>query len=457
MSKFFKGIGRGIYKFFRAIYRIVDKLIIMPISRLVYNASKNTSANGNFDKMLNRPKALIILSLIFAVICFVLIEAKVINLVENEAEEIKNVPVSVFYNAEKYVVEDVPDSVDIIITGNKRDINLAKQLGDFKAELDLSKYTNPGSYKVNLKCSETVGSVKYIINPRYLSVTIKDRISEVRTVNYDVVGLDNINEKLSVGSVSLDTTEVVVKGSQDKLKDIASIKALVSVSQDEFKNADTYELTNIPLVAYDNNGSVVNNIEIVPNVLTGKLTLKSHHLSVPVSVATTGKLQNGKAIASITINNSSNYAIDIYGEENDIKNISSVPVTINVEGYGSESAKTYNVTIKKPTGVKYMSTTNATITASFGDEEQKTVDVSVISNKNLAEGLSANITNKKSIPIIVKGVKSNIDKIDASQIKAYVDLSGLEVGTHEVEVKVENDNPLLNYEVASTISIQISK
>ncbi len=143
MSKLLKKIGRVIFRLFEGIFKIIDKIIIMPISRLVYNINKAFTGNNKFNKLLNTPKFLIILSLVFAVICFLLIDNKVINLVENEAEVIKNVPVNVLYNAEAYVVENVPDTVDIIITGRKSDIYLAKQLGDFSVELDLSKYTKP--------------------------------------------------------------------------------------------------------------------------------------------------------------------------------------------------------------------------------------------------------------------------------------------------------------------------
>ena len=47
---------------------------------------------------------------------------------QNEAEVIQNQPVKVLYNEEAYVVEGLVDSVDIILTGNKSAIYLAKQL-----------------------------------------------------------------------------------------------------------------------------------------------------------------------------------------------------------------------------------------------------------------------------------------------------------------------------------------
>lgn len=465
MNKFLKKIGRVIYTIFAAFFKVIDKWIIMPISRLVYNISKSTKNNNtNFNKLLNRPHFLIVLSLIFAVICFLLIDNKVISLVENEAEIIKNVPVNLIYNEEAYVVENIPDTVDITITGRKSDIYLAKQLGEFAVELDLSKYNEPGTYKVYFTYSKSIDSVDYILDPSYLTVTIKDKVSEVHSVSYDLVSTDDLDKKLNVESITLDSSEVIVKGSQDALNEIASIKALVSVSSKDDNNDDTeeytekgtYEMTNIPLVAYNKKGEILKNVEIVPQTITGTLVLDSYYITVPLSVETTGTLVPGKAIAAITINNNSNYSLDIYGEEQDVKDITSVPVTINVDGLGNESVKKYKVTISKPTGVRYMSIKNVTITTTFGDEEQKTIKVEEIKPKNLSEGYSANIKRSGDILVQVKGVKSNIDKINV--VKGYVDLTGLTVDeVHDVPVKIEDNDPYIDYVVTGTVKIQITK
>jgi len=465
MNKTLKKIGRVIYTIFAFFFKLIDKLIIMPISRLVYNISKSARGNStNFNKLLNRPHFLIVLSLIFAIICFLLIDNKVISLVENEAEIIKNVPVNLVYNEEAYVVENIPDTVDITITGRKSDIYLAKQLGEFAVELDLSKYTEAGTYKVYFTYSKSIDSVDYILDPSYLTVTIKDKVSEVHSVSYDLVSTDDLDKKLSVESITLDSSEVIVKGSQDALNQIASIKALVSVSSKDDNNDDTeeytekgtYEMTNIPLVAYNKKGEILKNVEIVPQTLTGTLVLDSYYITVPLSVETTGNLVPGKAIAAITINNNASYSLEIYGEEQDVKDISSVPVTINVDGLGNESVKKYKVTISKPNGVRYMSIKNVTITATFGDEEQKTVKIEEIKPKNLSEGYSANIKKSGEILVQVKGVKSNIDKINS--VKGYVDLAGLTVDeVHEVPIKIEDNNPLIDYVVTGTVKIQITK
>lgn len=459
MRKIFSKIGRIILAILDSFYRLIDKIIIMPISRLVYNLSKfSRNKNIDFNKFFSKPNFLIYLSLILAVILFLLIDNKVVSLVENEAEIIKNVPVKVIYNEEAFVVENVPEEIDITITGRKSDIYLAKQLGEFAVELDLSKYTEPGTYKVYFTYSKSIDSVKYNLDPSYLSVTIKDKVSEVHSVTYDIIS-DDLDGKLSVNKVTLDASEVIVKGSQDALDKIASVKALVDVASGDYDTAGSYEITNIPLVAYDKKGNIIENVEIVPSTLTGTIELKSYKQTVPLSVTTTGKLVSGKAIASITMNNANNFTLDVYGEESDIKNITSVPVVINVDGLGNEAKKTYNVTISRPNGVRYMSEKNVTVVATFGDEEQKTVEVSDIGFKegSIPDGYIANIVSAGTTSVQVKGVRSNINNIDANDIKAYVDLSGLGEGTHEVEVKIDNNNPLVSYVVSSTITIKISK
>ena len=459
MSKILKKLFKIIYVILESIYKLIDKIIIMPISRLVYNITKvSKSKNVDLNKYLSKPNFLIYLSLILALIAFLLIDNKVVNLVENEAEIIKNIPVNIIYNEEAFVVENVPEEVDITITGRKSDIYLAKQLGDFRVELDLSKYTEPGTYKVKFTYSKSIESVNYNLDPSYVTVTIKDKVSEVHSVTYDLIN-DDLDGKLSVNKVTLDSNEVIIKGSQDVLDKIASVKALVDVTDSKYDSAGTYEICNIPLVAYNKKGKIVENVEIVPSTLSGTVELKSYKQSVPLNITTTGKLVSGRAIASLTINNASSYTVDIYGEENDIKKITSVPVDINIDGLGKESTKTYNVTINKPNGVRYISTKNVTINVTFGDEEQKTIDIHDIGFKDgsIPDGYTANIISNSATSVQVTGVKSNISNITESDINAYVDLSGLGEGTHEVEVKIDNNNPLVSYVVSSTITIKMTK
>ena len=450
-----------IMRLLKKLYNIIDKLVIVPISRVVYYLNKKFKKNqGRLDEILNKPNFLIYLSLVLAVIMFFLIDSRVVTLVETEAEVITNVPVVVKYNEEAYVVEGAPEVVDITITGRKSDIYLARQLGEYEVVLDLSEYTaSDSAYKVNFTYSKSIDNLVYKLDPSYAQVFIKNKESSVKTLTYDLLNIDDLNSKLSVKSVTLNKNEVVVKGSSEALEEIATVKALIDLGKEKYDEAGTYELDNIELVAYNSNGERLNNIEIVPETTSATLVLESYSVDVPLTIETTGSLIPGKSIASILVDgqSSANYSITIYGEKEDIDKITSVPVTINVDGLGNNSTRNYTVKITKPVGVRDMSVDSVNITATFGEEKQKTINITDnINHQNLASGLSVNNVTAGEISVQVKGVQSVIDQIDISQINAYVDLSGLGVGEHEVEIHIDNNNPLVTYVVSSTLKVTIT-
>lgn len=457
MNKIFNLIA----SFFKCIYNLIDKYIVTPISKIIYNIDKKVNkSGGKIEKILNRPNMLLYMSLALAIIVFLLIDSKVITLVETEAEIITNQPVNVEYNSEAYVIEDLPETVDITLIGRKSDLYLAKQLGENEVVLDLTDYTpRDEPYKVKLTYNQTINSLSYKLDPTYVYVTIKKKVSTLKTISYDLINQDKLNElnpELSVSNVELDKNEVVVKGSQDTLNKIATVKALIDLNNKNFKAKGTYNLENVPIVAYDETGNILKNVEIVPSKVNATVTFTSYSKEVPIEVQTTGNLVSGKAISSITINGKSEYYVTIYGEQSEIDSIDSLPVTIDVTDQGNNGSKTYPSNILKPSGVKYMSASSVNIVASFGEAKQKTIDGLTITVENTPANLKATATSQATISVQVIGVQSVIDSITASDIKAYIDLTGYTVGNHTVPVQVKGNNPMAQYIVSSSVNINIT-
>ena len=452
---------KALWNIIKNIYKIFDRFIIVPISRIVYEISKKIKANTNrFEKILNKPITLLYLSLGLAILFFYLVDNKVISLVETEAEILVNVPVNVEYNKEAYVIEGVPETVDITLIGRKSDLYLSKQLGEHKVVLDLTDYkASKNPYKVKLMYTQTIDNLSYKLDPQTVSVKISDKVTTLKTVTYDLMNQDKLDAKLSVEAVSLNKTEVVVKGSQETIDKIATIKALVDLGNKDFTKEGTFKVDNVPLVAYDDNGAIIKGVEIVPEVVSSTVKLDSYSIKVPINVLTTGNLLTGKAISSISINGQSDHTIEIYGEQQALDSITGVPVTIDVSDQGSNGSKTYNVTISKPTGVRYMSETSASIVVNFGDEKQRLIEKVPLSlTKGLDSGLAANVKTyaDRSVDIQVKGVQSVIDNIKPENITTYIDLSGYTIGEHEVNVYVESNDPRVSYVVTKPIKVIIS-
>lgn len=434
--KFFKKIGQIIYSF-------IDKFIVTPISKLVYSVGNKLNNESKIEKILNRPNVLIYISLTLALIVFYCVDSKAITLVQTEAEVLSNQPVNVKYNSSAYVIEGLPDSVDITLMGRKSDLYLARRLGDNEVVLDLSDYeASDTPVKVKLTYNKPISSLSYKLDPSYVTVTVKKKVSSLKTITYDLMNIDKLDPTLSVKTVDLSKTEVVVKGSQDTLDKISSVKALVDLSNPEFSEKGTYTVDNLNLVAYDENGAIMKNVEIVATNISASVVLDSYSIEVPLKVYTTGELVSGKAISSILINGKENYKVTIYGDQADLEGITNVPVTVDINEQGNGGSKTYSVTIPKPRGVRYISESSCNVVLSFGEAKQETITIKSIRMYNLNDGLAANLASEEDeeVQVQVIGVQSVIDSIKPENIEAYVDLTGYTVGENSAEVQINNLN-----------------
>ncbi len=438
-----------------AIYKFIDKLIITPISRLVFKISEYVkNNNGVLEKILNKPRMLIYISLFFALAVFFLVDSKVISLVDTEAEIIGGQPVEVIYNEEAYVIEGIPDTVDITLIGRKSDLYLAKQLGENEVVLDLTNY-GVGEHKVKLSYKQTIDTLDYKLDPSSVLVIIKEKISVLKDITYDLLNQDKLDQKLSVKSIALNRNEVVVKGSKDALDKVATVKALIDLNNEDLKTTGSFEIESIPLVAYDENGDVIENVEIVPEKVTATVELESYSVEIPVKVITSGDLTVGYAISSIS---PSVNKVVIYGDKELLDTIQYVPVSIDVKGL--KANKTFNTTIVKPAGVRYVSTTAISIYVTVDSQTSKEITGVQIETRNLAAEYSASAKSisDTNITVIAKGVASVLNNFSAQDISAYVDLTGYETGTYSVPIVVETDDAKVQLvSSVSTIDIVITK
>lgn len=451
MSKIFKPFAI----FFRAIYRLIDKFIITPVSRLIYKISEfSKEHSGKLEKILNRPNVLIYLSLICAISIFLLIDSQVINLTEREAEVISDQPVKVVYNEEAYIVEGVPEAVDIILIGSKSTTYIARQLGNHEVLLDLSSY-GPGTYKVKLKYNHSSQAINYKLDPSTVTVKISEKISRVMPLTYDVMNEEKLDSKLSISNVKLETNEVIIKSSQEILNRVATVKALIDASQIDLKESGDFTVESVTLAAYDELGNKLDNIEMVPSKVSAKVTIDSYHATKPVRVITKGEMSNGKAIASVV---PSVREVEVYGEKAIVDALDYVYAELQVDNITGD--KSVSINLKKPTGIRYMSETTTNVSVTVGEASQKTITGVTVTVKENTLGLdysaSAINENNKTIDVIVKGVKSVIDEIDSTQVKATIDLSGLKPGTHTLKVTVTvNDEKISVQPIQTEVTVKI--
>lgn len=438
-----KKIIRQIGKFFHYIGLFFDKWIITPITKLILilmNYFKDNSKN--FDKFAGKKSTLLVLSLILAGATFIIIDQESNVMIDQYAEVLYKQQVTAVYNEELYVVEGLPKTVDITLVGQRRHIFLAKQSPSKGVSVDLTGL-KPGNHKVTLKYTQRLKSLDYRLDPSTVTVTIYEKVSDTRSLTYDVLHKDSLDKKLYISDIQLDRTDVIIKGAEYKLEQVASVKALVDVNKIPNPKAGEIELKDVPLVAYDTDGKILNDVEIVPKTVKATIKITSPSKEVPIKVVPNGDLAFGKSIKSMELSTTS---VTVYGEQDAIDKIEQLEVTIDTEGL--DENKEYHVTLKKPNGITDLSTKTLTIKVILDNSISKEFKNLSIQFRNLGPNfkVQALTDNDRQVDVVVSGSADVVNKIEASSIKPYIDLKDYGVGEHEVTVKVTGDDLKLNYE-----------
>lgn len=443
-------------KLIKNIYKFFDRKIIIPITRLLVNI-------GNKLKKFNKPleiaskskSATIVISLLLAAILCYYIQERSNTLLETNAKVLYNQPVTAIYNEEEYVIEGLPETVDITMIGTKANLYLANQIPNQAVSVDLSDL-GVGFHQVDLKYKQAITSVEYKLDPSTVRVNISPKQSMTTSIVEEILNLDHLNSEYSISSIDLSANEVIVKSTEERLKQVSIVKALINIDELADPNVGENKLKKVPLVAYDKDGKQLD-VEVVPNEISAVINIESPSKVVPVVVVPKGldTIVFGKAISEIK---TSLDTITIYGNQDVLDTINNIEVDIDVTDLSDN--KKYTKTIKKPKNIRKLSKNTVTVEVNLADEVSAEVSNVKLSYKNLGSGYVVQAANDSinELTVILKGVKNVVSEITPNDVDAYIDLKGLEEGEHEVDIKVTGkDNKVIYSPKVTTAKIIIIK
>lgn len=429
-------------KFFYNIWLFIDRKIIVPITKLILKLTGNFDRSGKkFENWLSRPTTLLFISLFLAIMIFVVVDQKILIFSESSAEVLRKQPVTAKYNEEAYVIEGLPETVDITLIGSKTDLFIAKQSPSYDVNVDLTGL-KPGTHKVNIKYNQVAStSLEYKVNPSTVTIYIYPKISKTKTLSIDLLNKDDLDSKLVVKNMSVMDDRVIIKGAENQLNKVATVKALADVKNIIKPEIGSTTLKDVPLKAYDSSGNIID-VEIVPSKIDVDIEIASPMKELPIKIIPKGTVAFGKAIRAI---DSSETSVIVYGDEKIISDLEFIPVEIDVSDLKED--RQYKLGIQKPSGVTSMSLNNLTVNIQLGDSSDKNIDDVKIEYRNLSEGYTVQGLSESDIKVSVnvKGVSTVLDSIKAEDITAYLDLKGYTEGTYEVEVNVEGTDARVQY------------
>ena len=443
-------ILKAIKSFFTGIWKVIDKIIVFPITKLIYRITSKFSNSGKkFENWLSSTNTLLFISLILAISTFILIDQKKLIFKDNNAKVLKDQELKVLYNEEAYVVEGLPETVDVTLIGSKTDLYIADQSSTHEVTVDLTGL-KPGTHKVNINYNQNVGNIDYMVNPSSVTVIIYQKVSKTMTLDVDLINQDKLDKKLTIDNVKYENDKVVIKGAEHRLNEVTSVKALLDIDNIPEQKSGNITVKDVPLKAYNAKGDVVD-VEIVPAKINVDLSISSPSKEVPIKIIPKGDVTFGKAISSIS---QSTTKVTVYGDQDKLKDITSIPVTVDVSDL--KDNKEYKLELQKPVGVRSLSINNITVKITLDNESNKDFNNINIESRNLADGYSVQgvDANSTQVTVTVKGVTSVINSIQAADINAYIDLSGYTEGEYEVPVNVEGMDVRATY-ISKTQKVKI--
>lgn len=436
-----------ITNFFKKIFNFFDRHIIMPITRVVFKIMKKIGVpNKKFESWLSKQTTLLFLSLFLAIAIFIVVDQRIITFSSQSAEVFKEQKVNVIYNEEQYVIEGLPEFVDVTLIGSKADLYIAKQSASNGVTVDLTGLS-PGTHKVNIEYDQGLSGIEYSVNPSVATVIIYEKVSDTRSLTYDIVNNNKLDNTLIVNGVKLSVDQVTIRGAEYKINQVATVKALIDVEDLSKKEAGTQTLNDVTLKAYDKEGNVVD-VEFVPTKISAEIDLASPSKRVPLNFVSKGSLATGKAIGSYTFSQDD---VTIYGDSETLANINSLDVEVDISNITGDTS--FKTEIKRPNGIKSLSTNYVTVSLTITDSSSEPIRFSVpLTGINVGEGLIAQPEGNDNgfITVEVQGAPSVLSTIDESDITVYVDLKGLTEGTYTKEVIVKGTNPLAIYKTRRT-------
>ena len=345
----------------------------------------------------------------------------------SSSKTLTNVNVTARYNSESFEASGIPSSCEITFTGDAANVNNAASKSGY-CLIDLDGYTE-GSHTVNLVATGYGDNVNIITSPSQVQVTLKRKTTAQFDLSYDFINQNSLDPKFILGTPEFSTgsSKVNIRASQDTLNSIALVKALIDVSN----QSSDFEV-EAPLVAYNSLGQMVD-AEIVPSSVNVKVSITSPHKTVPIKLNISGEAPVGLALDMVSMDHQTT---EIYAAEDVLAEVNEVYVNLDLSTVSSDTEIIQAVVL--PSGVSASEITMVNLKVSLASASTRTIDNVEINAINNINSYGISYADTLRVSLVITGSQNNIYSLNANDFYAYIDFAGLELGTYDLPVKVEN-------------------
>lgn len=347
--------------------------------------------------------------------------------VTNGSRVLEEVDLTVYYDEDRHVLTEAPESVQVTLRGPQNVLTLL-QLANPRFELYVDlRGREAGVYYERVNHRGFSPDLSVSVLPVTVRVTIQDKQTVSFPVEIELTNRGQIEEGYTVGTPTVSPSNVDITGAQGLVEQIASVRAVVDVSG---RNATFQQATG--LVVLDQSGNEIN-INTDPPVVDVTVPITSPNKEIPVRIDREGNLPPGIAIESITADPNT---VTIFGPVSVINDISFIDgITVDLSEITEDTS--IEVSIPVPQGVERIEPETITITIDITEEEEREFSDFQIEAIGLPEDREFSFINPEegAITLTLMGSSNVLNRIERNDLQLYIDLDGLAVGEHTVPLQ----------------------
>jgi len=326
------------------------------------------------------------------------------------------------------LVGEVPD-VGVTLLG-PRSVIQTIDAASLTAEINLEGVTDPGEYSREVKVRAPDGIRKVTADPDVITVELDTVVSETFAV--EVLPPSDVPRNLAVTSTDIDPSEVIVTGVQRDVDQVARVLVPIDVGNQVSSFSQLVE----PL-AFDSQNQQINTVDIEPSRVRVNVEVIITGKEVPVFVqCECNSAAEGYVVLGQPQANPANVIID--GPQELLDQVPFIYTTVvNTAGLDRTTILD-NVPLdieSLPDGI----TVDPTV-VDVSVRVEQTTSSRLIENVPIqtlgAEANTRVVVNPATLSIEVSGTLDQLDQLEDRDISIVVDVTGLEVGAHQVRPRV---------------------
>jgi len=315
-----------------------------------------------------------------------------------------------------------PNKVSITVIGTAAALRRI-QISDYRVLLNLTDVP-PGEHLVSLTYEGFPSNVQVVLDPPNVAVTLDEKERKEVPVTINLIG--SPADGYTAGDPVTQPNRVNVTVESSLASQVASVVGLVDI-----EGATATVKQQVKLVALDADGTELD-VDVSPAVVDVEVPITSPFKTVPLQVALTGSTPPGYAVAAFE---QSVTEVTLFGPQAFLNSIEFYE-GMRIDLSGLTETRTFEFDVPLLDGVERVEPGRATAKVTIVPAVEETLAGVPLTPNGERDGLAYAIAapDGGTVDVVVEGAPDILAQLEAGEVAATIDVSGLAPGEHTVPI-----------------------